>query len=120
MNEQAHIFAPIDNSLAERVKAYQSVYIANIRAEASLGVSSDSSFKETLGTVSEMQDAAKITRYSMKVASEAFDQEEMQVIAQKGLLDKPQLDALHKIKIQQEFESVSQKSNQSNNHSHKL
>ena len=116
MQEQAHIFTPLDDSLTERVKAYQRVYKANSQAKASLEVSPDSDLMDALGEVAEVQDAVKIMQYSMRVASEAFQQQEIEMIAQQELLEPSQLEKLKQLKLLKEFEALSEEESQSHKH----
>ncbi|MFQ3247551.1 MAG: hypothetical protein ACI9SP_004208 [Arenicella sp.] len=88
MLENAHIFNPLNNSLAERVKAYRSVYKAWLNVEASLKQADDPEWSNTLGESQELEEAHNIIMESMVMATNALSIEEVDQATDQGLMSK--------------------------------
>ncbi len=88
MLKNAHIFNPLDDSLAERVKAYRSVYDAWLNVEASLKQADDSEWSNTLGETQDLEEAHNIISHSMVMATSSLSIEEIDQATDQGLMSK--------------------------------
>jgi len=106
MTDNAHIFTPKDNSLSERVSAYQSVFKSYLNAEASLKFADDEKWSDTLGEREEIEQAYKISADSLKMATEQISVNEMKQAKEQGLIDQGELLEFVQNKRQQEMKSA--------------
>lgn len=92
MTETAHIFTPHDDSLAERIKAYQSVVNLLYSTEHSFEALKNEKIEDTyhIGTKEEVQEAYDVARNSLSIALNKISEQEMQQALEKGLITKTQ------------------------------
>ena len=102
MLENAHIFNPLNDSLAERVKAYRSVYKAWLNIEASLKQADDPEWSNTLGESQELEDAHNIIMESMVMATNSLSIEEIDQATDQGLMSKEEASELVQEKFDQQ------------------
>jgi hypothetical protein len=118
MTDNAHIFTPKDNSLKERVSAYQYVFKSYLNAEASLKFADDENWSDTLGEREEIEQAYKISAYSLKMATEKISSDEMKQAKEQGFISNDELVELVQNKRQQEMKSTRASAQDSNSHKH--
>jgi hypothetical protein len=118
--DNAHIFTPKDDSLAEKVSAYRSVYQAYLNAEASLKLADDEQWEHTLGERAEIEQAYQISINGLNMATKSIATHEMQQAKQQGLIENHELVEFVQNKRQQEMQSQRQaRSQDSTNHKNK-
>lgn len=88
MTDTAHIFTPHDDSLAERIKAYQSVINLLHNAEHSKKSLKNKNSKETshIGTYDEVQEAYEVARNSLSIALNEISESEIQQALEKNFI----------------------------------
>jgi hypothetical protein len=75
-----HIYAPDGDSLEARVSAYKTVREAWLNVEASLKFLDDDLWADRLGDRDNVEEAYRISPRSLKMATDAISQDEMQSI----------------------------------------
>ena len=118
MTDNAHIFTPKDNSLKERVSAYQYVFKSYLNAEASLKFADDEKWSDTLGEREEIEQAYKISTDSLKMATEQISVEEMKQAKEQGFISQDELLEFVQNKRQQEMKSTRASAQDSSSHKH--
>ena len=103
MTDKAHIFTPKNNSLKERVSAYQYVFKSYLNAEASIKFADDENWSDTLGEREEVEQAYKISIDSLKLATQQISIEEMKQAKEQGLISQDELFEFVQNKRQQEI-----------------
>jgi hypothetical protein len=114
MADTTHIFTPKDNSLFERVSAYQTVFKSYLNAEASLKFADDENWSDTLGEREEIEQAYKISIDSLKMATEQISADEMKQTKEQGLIDQGELLEFVQNKRQQEIKNTRNKNSSFN------
>ena len=92
MTQAAHIFNPQNDSLTEKVKAYQNVVNLLHSVEHSSEVLRTAKKNDTnhIGTKEEVQEAYDVARNSLSIALNKISEQEMQQALEKGLITKAQ------------------------------
>jgi len=103
------IFNPLDDSLAERIRAYRSVQEAWMNIEASLKVANDPEWSATLGESQELEEAHKIILGSLQEATQALSVEDIDKAKEQGLMSEDEAYQFVKEKLDQQ-RGVSQSS----------
>ncbi len=116
MTDNAHIFTPKDNSLSERVSAYQTVFKSYLNAEASLKFTDDEKWSDTLGEREEIEQAYKISIDSLKMATKQISVNEMRKAKEQGLIDQGELLEFVQNKRQQEMKPARTSKQDSSSH----
>lgn len=88
MLKNAHIFNPLNDSLAEKVRAYRGVHDAWRHIEASMEFVKDEEWSNSLGEAQELEQAHEIILRSLNMATEAFEVEEIDQAVDQGLMSK--------------------------------
>lgn len=80
------IFNPLDDSLAERIRAYRSVHEAWLNIEASLKVADDPEWSNTLGERQDVETAHKDILEGFQEALQAISVEDIDNAKEQGLM----------------------------------
>jgi len=83
---KAHFFHPVDDSLAEKARAYSSVYREWKNIEASIEYFDKQGWEETLGSEQELHEAQKLIQDTLNVAIASFSPEEKAELLQYSFL----------------------------------
>jgi len=102
MLENAHIFNPMNDSLAEKVKAYRSVHEAWLNIEASMRQADDPEWSNTLGEANELEEAHDIIMRSMVKATESLSVEEIDQATDQELMSKEEATQFMREKFDQQ------------------
>ncbi|MGH1540667.1 MAG: hypothetical protein ACRBHB_09605 [Arenicella sp.] len=110
------IFNPLNDSLAERIRAYRSVQKAYVNIEASLKFADDPEWIDTLGETQDIEEAHKIIVDSLQEATQAITVEDIDKAKEQGLMSEDEAYEFVKEKLDQQRgvnKSLSQKGKQS-------
>ncbi len=105
MNDTAHIFHPQDDSLSERVRAYQSCSEALKNAKTSLDLVDDNTWSDRLGSREEVELAVVIAERSAKMAISQLSQSDAEQAVGKGLLNGDELKELVQFRRLQDIQN---------------
>lgn len=121
MVDNAHIYNPKDDSLAERVRAYRVVHQDYLNAEASLKFLDDDNWADTLGSREEVNQAHEVSLRSLQMAIEAINRTELSQAKEQGLLSKDEAHEIIENKQQYKMQDIrsQQSSTKTSKHSHK-
>lgn len=103
MSQTESIFNPLDNSLAERVRAYYSVCQAFSHSQSSLKQTDRSGVIGYLGENKEVKSAFKIINQSFSQANREVSQSDLQLANAEGLLSNDQMLEIVKVRRSQEM-----------------
>ena len=92
---KAHFYHPTDDSLAQRVKAFQGAYSAWLNIEASFHYYDKEGWTDRLGEKDDLEAAMKITQNTLNKAVSSFNYNELTIIADKKLLSSELLEFLN-------------------------
>ncbi|MCW8830255.1 MAG: hypothetical protein OQK32_01925 [Gammaproteobacteria bacterium] len=106
MADTEHIYTPQDDSLAERIRAYRSVHEAYANAEASLNLLDNDEWADRLGEKQEIEQAYKICRHSLQIASQSISQNELQQARRQDLISDEEVRELIQNKRQSEMQGL--------------
>ncbi len=121
MSDTEHIYTPRGNSLEARIQAYRTVYEAYLNTEASLKFLDEDGWADTLGDREAVEQAYKISVRSLKMATEAFKQDELDHARRQGLLAEDEIQEIIQSKRLRQIKGI-RKENQSSDsskHRHK-
>jgi len=96
------IFNPLDDSLAERIRAYRSVQEAYMNIEASLKYADDPEWSDTLGEHQGLEEAHKIIVESFQEATQALSVEDIDKAKEQGLMSNDEAYEFVKEKLDQQ------------------
>lgn len=103
MSHPESIFNPLNDSLAERVRAYYSVCQAFTLSQASLKQTERMGDVGYLGEEHEVKDAFKVINQSLTQANSEISKTELQDAKEKGLLSSQQLLEIVQVQRSQEM-----------------
>lgn len=112
-----HIYTPKDNSLESRIGAYHIVRDAYRNAEAGLKYLDDDLWSDRLGGEESTKKAFEVSARSLKMATEAVDQKELQAAMAHGWLDADEAREFMQLKRKVEMQSI--REGQKSSHSQK-
>lgn len=115
MTQSDTIYNPKDNSLQERIKAYQSVMNAWYNAEASLKLMDDDEWSYTLGEKEEIVKAHDIILNSLNTATHQITKDEMKQAKELGFLSDNEAKEFVQDKHLQEMKKIRKNRNKSKN-----
>ena len=116
-----HIYTPDGDSLEARISAYKAVREAWLNAEASLKFLDDDLWADRLGDRDNVEEAYRISTRSLKMATDAISQDEIQIAITQGFVDADEAREFMQHKRREEMQSIrdNQQADHSSTHRHK-
>jgi len=112
-----HTFTPNDNSLPERVRAYQRVHNDFNNINSSMGHINDKEWADRLGDKEDVEKAFEILQNSLHIAVGSIDQSELSQVKEQGLMSDKEVRGFIQAKRQQEMKAA--RASQQHSESHK-
>ena len=117
-----HIYTPDGDSLEARVSAYKTVRDAWLNAEPSLKCLDDDLWADRLGDRDNVEEAYRISTRSLKMATDAISQKEIQIAIAQDFVDVGEAREFMQHKRREEMQSIrdnNQQAERSSTHRHK-
>ena len=121
MPDIVHTFTPKDNSLSERVSAYQRVYHDFANVTASMECVDDKDWADRLGDREEVAEAYEVLQNSLQMAFDSIEQSELAEAKKQGLMSDKDVREFIQTKRRQEMSDrrSSHQNSESSSHSQK-